>query len=94
MIKVEYSIYSSNLLTASETCGITQAIQNLIEIRNKWGKEVSVRFNVTIDNNPEIGPFKFSIENGIAFLVKLKNKKNIKSGSFKKVGNHIEYEEG
>lgn len=94
MIKVTYSIYTSNLLSAKETHGITQTIQNLVEMRNEFGNDLSVKFNLQIDDNPEIGPWSFAIDNAIVFLVKLKNKKKIKTSSFKKVGNHIEYKEG
>lgn len=99
MIKVKYSIYASDLMSAYETHSITQTIQNLTEIKNQYGKEhylldLSVKFYLQIDDNPEIGEWKFSIENAISFLIKLKNKKNIKSGNFKKIGNHIAYEEG
>lgn len=94
MIKVRYSIYASDLLSAYETHSITQTIQNLNEIKNKYGNELSVKFYLQIDENPELGEWKFSIENAISFLMKLKNKKNIKSGNFKKIGNHIEYKEG
>lgn len=94
MIKVTYSIYTNNLLSAKETHGITQTIQNFVEMKNEFGNDLSVKFNLQIDDNPEIGEWKFSIENAISFLVKLKNNKNIKSGKFKKIGNHIAYEEG
>lgn len=94
MIKVKYSIYASDLMSAYETHSITQTIQNLTEIKNKYGEDLSVKFYLQIDENPEIGEWKFSIENAISFLLKLKNKKNIKSGKFKKIGNHIAYEEG
>lgn len=94
MIKVKYSIYASDLMSAYETHSITQTIQNLVELKNKYGKDLSVKFYLQIDDNPELGEWKFSIENAISFLLKLKNKKNIKSGNFKKIGNHIAYEEG
>ena len=94
MIKVKYSIYASDLMSAYETHSITQSIQNLTEIKNKYGNDLSVKFYLQIDENPELGEWKFSIENAISFLLKLKNKKNIKSGNFKKIGNHIAYEEG
>lgn len=94
MIKVTYNIYTSEMLAAKETKGITQAIQNLVEMKNEFGSDLSVKFNLQIDDNPEIGPWKFAIDNAIVFLVKLKNKKKLKTGKFKKVGNHIEYEEG
>lgn len=94
MIKVTYSIYTSEMLAAKETHGITQTVQNLVEMKNELGSDLSVKFNLQIDDNPEIGPWSFAIENAIVFLVKLKNKKKIKTGKFKKNGNHIEYEEG
>lgn len=94
MIKVKYSIYASDLMSAYETHSIAQTIQNLVEMKNEFGKDLSVKFYLQIDENPEIGEWKFSIDNAITFLLKLKNKKNIKSGKFKKVGNHIEYKEG
>lgn len=94
MIKVKYSIYASDLMSSYETHSITQTIQNLTEIKNKYGNDLSVKFYLQIDENPELGEWKFSIENAISFLLKLKNKKNIKSGNFKKIGNHIAYEEG
>lgn len=94
MIKVTYSIYKSEMLAAKETKGITQTIQNLVEMKNEFGSDLSVKFNIQIDDNPEIGPWKFAIDNAIVFLVNLKNKKKLKTGKFKKIGNHIEYEEG